>query len=72
MIPNCKYHPAVAMRRVEGPSLQMYGKPKPPTHEYFRCSVAGCPFVVTIEKRQAKKKSNHQRRDRLVLIGQFR
>jgi hypothetical protein len=44
------------MRRVAGPKLVMYGKPKNPTHKYYRCSVVGCPFVMTVEKRKPKEK----------------
>jgi hypothetical protein len=52
MTPRCQYHPAVEMRRVEGPRLKQYGNPKKSTHKYYRCSVAACPFVMVIEKKQ--------------------
>ena len=70
--PRCLYHPVVPMRRVQGPKLVMYGKNQNAKNKYYRCSVAGCPFVATIEKKQTKQKSNHQRRDRLVFVGLMR
>jgi hypothetical protein len=77
MIPHCQYHPGVPMLRVEGPPpLKMYGKPKPATHEYFRCPVSHCPFCMTVEIPQPARKIKHagfrHRAVKLVLIGQFR
>lgn len=54
MVPRCQYHPGVPMQRVAATHFRMYGKPKPPTHKSYRCSVSGCPFVLTVEKPEPK------------------
>jgi hypothetical protein len=45
------------MKPVQGPKLKIYApKRKQPTHEYYKCGIEGCPFVVTIEIPQPEQK----------------
>jgi hypothetical protein len=64
--PKCIYHPAIKMQRVAGTTLRMFGKARKNPHQYFRCSVAGCPFVVTIEKPEPPPKDPFRRYPKTV------